>query len=244
MPEAAYPLPDFLIIGAPKSGTWWLASRMKKHPQVFLARGEHSGEVKYFTKYFHKPLSYYSGLFEHAGDRLKGEKSPHYCSLSRSRIQFIRNLLPAVRLILILRDPIERAWSEALVALLRDKGRRFEQLTETELTGMLNKVQMNYSMLIDNWLKFFDENQLHICFFDDIKNDPESLLRNVFRHIGADTQLEYQELGLHEVVNRGMQIPLQPPYRDYLRETYAPEIEVLHQRFGAKIRPWVANLSS
>lgn len=243
MPEPAYPLPDFLIIGAPKSGTWWLASRMKKHPQVFLARGEHSGEVKYFTKYFHKPLSYYSDLFKCAGDRVKGEKSPHYCTLSQSRIQFIRDLMPKVRLILILRNPIERAWSEALVALLRDTGRQFEQLDEAELTGMLNKVRMKYSTVIDNWLKYFSEDQLHVCFFDDIKNDPESLLRNVFRHIGVDAQLDYQQLGLQEVVNRGMQIPLRPAYRDYLNETYASEIETLHQRFGNKIHPWVVSLS-
>ena len=243
MPEAAYTLPDFLIIGAPKSGTWWLASRMKKHPQVFLARGEHSGEVKYFTKYFHKPLSYYSDLFKPGGDRIKGEKSPHYCTLSESRIQCIRDLMPQVRLILILRDPIERAWSEALVALLRDTGRRFEQLDEAELMGMLNKVQMKYSTVIDNWLKFFSEDQFHICFFDDIKNDPASLLRNVFQHIGAEAQLDYQQLGLQEVINRGMQIPLRPQYRNYLYETYASEIDTLRQRFGEKILPWVVSLS-
>lgn len=243
MPEAAYTLPDFLIIGTPKSGTWWLASRMKKHPQVFLARGEHSGEVKYFTKYFHKPLSYYSDLFKYAGDRVKGEKSPHYCTLPATRIRFLRDLIPAVRLILILRDPVERAWSEALVALLRDTGRRFEQLDEAELTRMLDKVRMNYSLVIDRWLKFFSEDQLHVCFFDDIKNDPASLLRNVFRHIGVETQLDFQQFGLKDVINRGMQIPLRPPYRDYLRETYASEIDTLRQRFGKKIDPWVVSLS-
>lgn len=241
MHEAAYPLPDFLIIGAPKSGTWWLASRMSKHPQVFLARGERSGEVKYFTKYFHKPLSYYSGLFEHAGDRIKGEKSPHYCTLSESRIRFIRDLMPDVRLVLILRDPVARAWSEALVALLHDTGRRFEQLGAAELTGMLNKVQIKYSVVIDSWLKFFSKEQFHICFFDEIKNDPESLLRNVFRHIGAEAQLDYQELGLREIINRGMQIPLPPSYRDYLYASYESEIDTLHQRFGEKIRPWIVN---
>jgi hypothetical protein len=243
MPEDPHTLPDFLIIDAPKSGTWWLASRMKKHPQVFLARGEHSGEVKYFTKYFHRPLSYYSDLFKHAGDQIKGEKSPHYCTLSESRIQFIRDLMPKVRLILILRDPVERAWSESLVALLRNTGRQFEQLREAELTDMLNKVQIKYSVVIDNWLKYFSEDQLHICFFDDIMDDPTSLLRNVFRHIGAEAQVDYQKLGLKEIINRGMQIPLRPPYRDYLYETYASEIDTLHQRFGEKIRPWIANLS-
>lgn len=243
MSEAAYTLPDFLIIGAPKSGTWWLASRIKKHPQVFLARGEHSGEVKYFTKHFHKPLSYYSDLFKYAGDRIKGEKSPHYCTLPESRIQFIRDLMPAVRLILILRNPVERAWSEALVALLRDADKHFDELDEAELTGMLDKVRMNYSMVIDNWLKFFSEDQFHICFFDDIKNDPESLLMNVFRHIGVDTRLDYQQLGLHEVVNKGIPIPPQPPYRSHLLETYASEIDELHKRFGAKVRPWIMKRS-
>lgn len=241
MPEAAHTLPDFLIIGAPKSGTWWLASRMKKHPQIFLARGEHSGEVKYFTKYFYKPLSYYSGMFKCAGDRIKGEKSPHYCTLSEDRIRLIRDLIPKVRLILILRDPIERAWSEALVALLRAAGRRFEQLDEAELIRMLNKVHMKYSMVIDNWLRFFSEDQFHICFFDDIQNDPASLLRNVFRHIGAETELDYQQFRLDEVINRGMQIPLRPPYREYLYEMYASELDTLQQRFGDKIRPWVVD---
>ncbi len=239
MPQTALTLPDFLIIGAPKSGTWWLASRMKKHPQVFLARGERSGEVKYFTKYFHKPLSYYSDLFQAAGRRIKGEKSPHYCTLSEDRIRVIHQLMPAARLILILRNPVDRAWSEALVALLRGTGRRFDGLTQSELTGMLDRVQINYTEVIDNWLKYFSEEQLHICFFDDISNDPESLLSNAFRHIGADAQLDYRRFALEEIVNQGECIPLPLWFRDYLYRCYTPEIKALHRRFGEKIRPWL-----
>ncbi len=235
-------LPNFLIIGAPKSGTWWLASRVKKHPRVFLARGERSGEVKYFTKYFHKPLSYYSDRFRCAGDRIKGEKSPHYCTLPAHRIRLIWRLMPEVRLILILRDPVARSWSEALVALLQNTHSHFEDLHETTVLRMLDKVRIRYSTVIDNWLTFFSEDQLLICFFEDIQRRPESLLENVFRHIGADHPGDLTAFALQEVVNRGLGIPLQSPYLDYLCEYYADEIEIMYQRFGEQVEPWLERL--
>ncbi len=233
------PLPDFLIIGAPKSGTWWLASRIRRHPRVFLARGEHSGEVKYFTKYFHKPLSYYSDLFRGAGDRVKGEKSPHYCTLAEDRIRYINDLMPDIRLILILRDPIERSWSEAMAAMLRNTHTRFEDLQEHELLTMLDRVRIRYSVVIDRWLKFFGRDQFHICFFEDILSRPQSLLARVFRHIGVSEPGDYAPFQLREVVNKGKGIPLQAPYSDYLRESYAAELDILHQRFGVQVDSWL-----
>lgn len=244
MYQTTYTLPDFLIIGAPKSGTWWLASRVAKHPRVFLARGAQSGEVKYFTKYFHKPLSYYSSLFEASGERIKGEKSPHYCTLPESRIRFVAELMPTVRLILILRNPIDRDWSETLNALLRNTGKRYEQLEEATMFAMLDKVRIKYTTVIKNWFQHFSQDQLHICFFDDIKNDPRSLLENVFRHIGVSEDIDYSQLKLAEVVNKGMEIPLYSPYMEYLRDVYASEVERMHQMFGDKIDPWRSPMST
>ncbi len=232
-------LPDFLIVGAARSGTWWLASRMARHPQVYMARGEQSGEVKYFSKYFHRPLSTYAALFRDAGDRVKGEKSPHYCSLPKSRIRLIHDLMPQLRLVLILRNPIDRAWSEASTALLRNGERRLSEIEPQEVYRVLDRVRLNYSTIVDNWLECFDASQLHICFFDDISHDTESLLRGVFHHIGVDTDIDYGGFGLGEVVNRGAGIEIPNCYYTYLRGAYTGEIHELQRRFGERARLWL-----
>lgn len=103
--------PDFLVIGAQKSATRWLRTNLNRHPEIFMA-GE---EPSFFDRRFDRGAVAYWKLFAGRGDaRLVGEATPGYM-MWNSRPQLIAarvdGMLPGVKLIAILRNPIDRAYS-------------------------------------------------------------------------------------------------------------------------------------
>jgi Sulfotransferase family len=124
MPRAARP--DFLIIGAPKAGTTALHSALAQHPQVFVSQPK---EPKYWLCDDAPPPAWvgpgdahsqqewvwrrrdYLGLFAGAGrDQVRGESTPFYL-WSKGAHRRIAESLPDVRVIAVIRDPIDRAYS-------------------------------------------------------------------------------------------------------------------------------------
>ena len=97
--------PDFLIIGAAKSGTTSLATALATHPGIHIL----PYEVHYFSQQLARGDPWYLSLFDQPG-KLQGEKSPtylYYCECHRE----IYRLLSRARLIVLLRDPVQRAFS-------------------------------------------------------------------------------------------------------------------------------------
>jgi hypothetical protein len=76
-------------------------------------------ELHYFNKNYHRKLRYYSSFFLEANNKVKGEITPAYSILPVNRIRSIRAIMPEVRLIFLMRDPIERAWSHAVMDLVQ-----------------------------------------------------------------------------------------------------------------------------
>jgi len=110
-------LPNFLIIGAQKSGTTWLAYQLRQHAEVFMP----PREVHFFdvASNFEKGLAWYESHFEDAGSRPAiGEKTPEYMWVGGRGPGHLptvhRNIhaaLPEARLVMILRNPVDRAIS-------------------------------------------------------------------------------------------------------------------------------------
>lgn len=97
--------PSFLIIGAAKCGTSTLREILSKHPEV----GMPSREIHYFSKHFVRGDLWYLNQFKEP-ERVQGEKSPSYLYDPRCHGR-IKGLLPDVRMIVMLRNPVYRAWS-------------------------------------------------------------------------------------------------------------------------------------
>jgi hypothetical protein len=98
-------LPDFLIIGAAKCGTTSVANNLRRHPDLYLP----SHEVHYFSKHLSTGLAWYRALFQQP-QKLQGEKSTSYLYDIHCH-QEIARVLPTAKLILLLRNPVERAYS-------------------------------------------------------------------------------------------------------------------------------------
>jgi hypothetical protein len=233
-------LPDFLGIGAPRAGTTWLDRNLRAHPDLCLPDRK---ELHYFDRYYDTALYVYTRRFRSGRGRIKGEITPAYSILPVERIRFIRTLMPDVRLFLILRNPIERSWSETVYNLRRHMD--VEHLTDVSndtvlllINSQATTSRSDYLHNLDNWLSVFHPEQLLIGFYESIDREPQPLLTAIFDHIGVRTDIDWETMPYHEKFNVNPPIDIPPDIRAMLEERYCPEIEALYARFGAPVAGW------
>ena len=232
-------LPHFLGIGVQKAGSTWLFENLQRHPDLFLPD---SKELKYFSRRFHESLSGYSRNFAEAKGKVIGDLCTSYSLLPQSRIRFIRRVMPEVRILVVLRNPLERAWSFANMQLVRDPNRRFEDVTEAEFIAHLRSEKSwkhsDYRGLLERWLRVFPEDQLWIGFFEDISGQPQAFLTEVFDFLGVRTAVDWDAFPYRTVINPGPRPPIPERFRGTLEELYEPTLDWLRRRFGERVNRW------
>ena len=237
-------LPNFLCIGAQKAGTTWLFRNLFQHPEVYLpTRFLPHFDTHYFDKEFSRSLKWYASLFREGGNKAKGENCPAYGVMQLERIRFVQKILPHIKLILLLRNPIERAWSHALMALVLNTNRRYADVPEQEFYAHFrserSRKRGNYPHILDNWLSTYPREQLQISFFEDLKQRPQELLKDVFQHIGVTQDVDWEIFPYEKEINKGAGIPMPAKYRTFLKEMYYKTICVLFERYGYPISEWL-----
>jgi hypothetical protein len=203
--------PDFLIISPPKTGSTWLAANLRCHPGLFVPAIK---EVKYFSSFFQWfDLAWYLEHFRPAGKRVKGEASPSYAILPVQRIRLLRQLLPDVKLIYLMREPIARAWSHARHNRRYHEG-AFSSCGPEAGPVSLPQWQANcihdwpfasgdYLGQLRRWLSVFPREQVYVDFSESIAQDPAGLLRQLFAFLGVDAGVDLSSFPLQERILPG-----------------------------------------
>lgn len=232
-------LPDFLTVGAQKAGTTWLAENLRHHPEVFIPRPQ---STHYFDLHFHRSLRFYSDKFRDGAGKVKGESCPAYGVLPLDRIRAIHGLMPDTRIIFMVRNPVERAWSHALMNLVQRRGMRYEDVPDAEFTrhftSRRSRLRSDYLAILDRWRAVFPDDQIFVGFFEDIVQAPTALLRRVFEHLGISPDVDYGEFPCRKVINRGLGIAIPEAHRRTLEQVYAADIEHMRRRFGDRVAAW------
>lgn len=241
-------LPDFLGIGAQRAGTTWLYENLRCHPEVFLP--EHK-ELHYFDETFHRSLRFYAKQFEPGHYQVKGEITPAYGILPIERIRFIHTIMPEVKPIFMMRNPIDRAWSQAVMDLVTRKKRKLADVTDAKFTAYLTSEpcikRSDYLTILDNWISVFPREQLYIGFFEDIINRPRERLSDIFSHLGVSDEVDWTRFPVNRVIlpyagpvdgHQSSPAYMRPEIRRFLEQMYKPDIERLYERFGRPIAGW------
>lgn len=179
-------LPNFLIIGAMKSGTTSLHAYLSHHPQIFMSREK---ELRYFVdggNWDLGPAWYESQFAGSTGAVAIGEASPLYSKfpLHPRAPARIRDLIPDVRLIYLLRHPIERIRSHYQHSMFA--GRAKGQIEEVIFKSPDYVLTSLYAFQIEQYLEFFSLEQILLITSEDLKRKREETLRRMFRFLDVD----------------------------------------------------------
>ncbi len=188
---------------------------------------------------------WYQRLFTAASARGKlcGEITPSYSLLSTPMIGRILSINPDMKFVYIIRDPIERAWSHAVKALVKDPGRKFESVIESEYAAFYQSTEnlriSAYASNIDRYLEVVNPSQLLVLFFDDIQHRPQQLLSELCRFLGCSVPNDLAA-GKEGKVNssaHGRSVPV--AHAQLLAEIFLPELEQLARRYPTWPQQWL-----
>lgn len=177
---------DFLGIGAQKAGTTWLSQMLSKHPNVQFPGGK---EVHFWDQHYKNGYDWYEAIFSGKSPVKKGDITPAYAILPPDKIAEVKHYYPNLPLIFVMRNPVERAWSSALMALSRAE-MTFEEASDQwfldhfHSSGSLKRG--DYETCIKNWLAHFPQGQLLLICNKEIAARPRDVLKATAQHIGID----------------------------------------------------------
>ncbi|MEI6137660.1 MAG: sulfotransferase [Mariniphaga sp.] len=229
-------MPDFLGIGALKAGTSWSYENLKQHPDIYLSDQK---ELHYFDKKLNDSLLSYSRNFKNGKGKVKGEITPAYSILTVEKIRLIKKLMPKVKLILLIRNPIERAWSHAIMDLVARPNKTFEEVPEEAFLSHFKSdyaiKRGDYSTVLENWLSVFSSEQLYLGLFTDIVDSPKQLLLEIFSHLGVSSDIYWDTLPYNTIIHRNPEIIIPQKYRAILESIYSPKIERLANQYNIQL---------
>lgn len=177
-----------------RCGSTWLYQVLESHPQIQVSEFK---EVDFFFMHrmLRHDLSWYESLFRPDEGRelkpIRGEISPGYARLKAWQVNRVAKLLPQLRVLLTLRHPIERAWSQTVYSFGHLAGKDVRKVGLIEFLRQLerarSRLSSDYVRTITIWSKAFGSDALHIGFFDRLRNDPQGFIDEVLKHVGATT---------------------------------------------------------
>lgn len=208
MAEAGGRLPNFLILGAAKSGTTSLSSYLTEHPDVFVAIQK---EVDFFddeTNWQRGPEWYREQFAGATTETAVGEATPSYL-FDPALPERIFDLMPDAKLIVTLREPASRAYSHYMhwVSLQAADPRPFSQAIADELAGDPDGsgvlapgvhgyvARGIYLPQLERYVAKFGRDRLHVILLDDISSDPVGVWEDLCRFLGVDPAFRPESLG-------------------------------------------------
>ena len=187
---------------------------------------------------------WYVSLFSDAKANAKcGEVTPSYSMLEVEDIQKVYKINPDMKIIFMMRNPIERAWSGFLHSL-KVGNRNYEEMSESnvisELRSESNVKRGDYLKTIDNWTSVFPEKQFQIFYFEDVVQRPKQMLQDMFAFIGVSDDLAWHTIELHKKIHESQKMPLPEKYREFLQSLHNKKIQLLYDRVQSPIiKSWL-----
>ena len=206
MVGSAFSLPELLVIGAMRAGTTSLFRYLSQHPS--LDRGLRK-EIDYFTYFYDRGPRWYRAHFAPRWASTKSFEACPYYLFHPLAPQRVAELLPHARIVVLLRDPIDRAFShwrhlsrvgvetlpfDEAIAAEAERLRGSEELLRTGRTLRVRDHERfsymargRYAAQLERWLEYFPAESIRVFQFDDLVAKTQTVLDEVCRHAGVPT---------------------------------------------------------
>lgn len=175
-------LPNFLFVGADKCGSTWLSEVLRQHPRCFVPRAK---DIYFFDRYYDRGLDWYARFFASAPDDViaTGELSHDYLYSDVAAARIVRDL-PGVRLIVFLRDPAERCFSEYLYLVRSGITRRPFWDAIHQFPDILD--HSRYARHVRRYLDSFPADRVGVFFYEDLQADAQRFAARILEFLGLD----------------------------------------------------------
>jgi len=213
-----------------------------------------SNDLSWYLEFFDQPIwvrlrKLFATTKKHGRPyaiKMRGEATASYAAGTDPEvINEILLLNPEIKVVLMVRNPIQRAWSHVKKDLLNESfmnrtERNLHEVNVEEMEEfMASPYQLacgDYRTMITTWGTQVGDGNLHIGFFDDIHNDPESFLLEMFRFLGVRASTKFFSTKLANKIaatdKSDQPRELTKIYQDFLEDLFGDELEWLHRRFG------------
>jgi tetratricopeptide (TPR) repeat protein len=239
--------PDFIIAGATKCGTTSLYVYLEKHPQIIVSRKK---EINFFNFHFAYGADWYLSQFPSIDDSnfMTGEASPNYLDYPRSA-RNMHDLFPQMKIIILLRNPIEKAVSwhyhklnqgiaqnnnglqeeiEAEMETLSSWSE--EQLIRSNYCYPNNLLGSLYYYRLQSWFEYFSREQILIIKSEDFYQKTPSIMKKVYHFL----DLPLHRAAKYPICNYGSYTPIDPELRETLANYFKPHNRKLEKFLGRK----------
>jgi hypothetical protein len=192
-------LPTFLIVGVQKAGTTSIYNYLQEHPQVFMSRVKETNFLEQDWETFPPEkqnknrtitIEDYVALFTDVRDEIAiGEASPNYLFHYESSAARIKKYVPNAQLIIVLRNPIERAYSDYLMHIRDAIGSQVtsfsEQIDKKAHKSFIIRKGF-YATPVKYYLEQFGTEQIKVYLYDDLVRDSEQFMQDFYTYIGVN----------------------------------------------------------
>ena len=193
------PKPSFICIGGQRCGTTRLHRVLNEHPDIQMTidgLDEFNKEIHYFDQFVIKqPLKWYETHF--SGHKVSGEITPAYSTLSKDCVRLVGNYLPLAKIIYIVRNPVDRIWSQIRMMKTSWRQNNSDFLDFPQLVSLFDspavELRSDYLQTYLNWTSVYNSDNFLILTFDELLSF-DGLIR-LFRFLGiADDWIPSDEV--------------------------------------------------
>jgi hypothetical protein len=246
--QGKYRVIEFILIGVQKGGSTAAMANLAKHPDI----GLHQEELHFYERDWTKGLEWYKKHFDYS-KKLVGEKNPNIIYMSNV-YPMIQNVNPSVKMILFLRNPIDRAYSAWYMfttlftkKIMKHNIKTFEDYVNDELKYRINEplnlrianrhlVQRGlYYKQIKELLRYFPLQNIHIILSEKCKNNMEEEYNKIYDFLDIPRiKTEYKEEFVGQYTKEQKEKDISPRLRKRLIDFYREDTEELEKFLGYK----------
>jgi hypothetical protein len=183
--------------------------------------------------------AWYASLFRAGASRVTGEITPEYALLPAEEVGRIRAAFPHLKILFLMRDPIDRAWSHIRM-LARLGGYPLDSDGPARILARDPGVvaRSDYRRTLDSWGRHFPPDRFFVGFLEEVRSDPGALLSRIFRflEVAADDAVPTSEAS--RVIHEGKPDPIPAAIERELARTWLEDLRTLEARFGHPVTTW------
>ena len=224
--------PEFVGVGAQRSGTTWWFDLLLSHPQIRPPKGRRK-ELHFFDRFGAEPMTAaheaeYAELFRRRPGQIAGEWTPRIMGDAWA-LRLLKRAAPDARLLILLRDPIERYRSGVLHRASRGVDRRKALISSDAIE------RGRYGTQMKRVRELFDKDRILVLQYERCVADPVGQYRRTLAHLGVDDHVPDDVASLRGRSMAPHKTELWPELLEGLHLTFDPEVAALRELAGDDI---------